>query len=130
MQKGRNDTGHLKGETKMINVHHLNGGDFARLGFTFETPGETELFASVIQEELEVRVDQAVGRKLTDAQRKEFEFCLDPGESAIWLEKHCPDYREIIQTEQARLEDELLEYRAMIPGAIAVPPPELSGRNA
>lgn len=111
----------------MINVHYLNGGDFARLGFTFETPGETELFANVIREELEARVDQAVGRDLTDAQVKEFAFCLDPGESAFWLEKHCPDYREIVLAEQARLEDELLEFRAMIPGAIAVPPPELSG---
>lgn len=74
-----------------------------------------------------MRVGQAVGKDLTDAQVKEFAFCLDPGESTLWLGKHCPDYREIVRAEQARLEDELLEYRAMIPGARAVPPPELSG---
>lgn len=102
----------------MINFHNLTGGEFARLGFTFETPEETELFASVIQEELEVRIGHTIGKKLTDAQMKEFDHFHDQKESSLWLERNCPDYREIVQEEQVRLEDELRKYRAEIPGAI------------
>lgn len=109
----------------MYDFNKLDGGALSRLGFAFETPEETELFAGLIQEELEVRVGQAVGRQLTDMQLLEFDSCQDAEESALWLEDHCPDYREITREVRARLEEELLEYRDRIPGAVPVPPPEL-----
>lgn len=109
----------------MIAFDNFSGPAFVHLGFTFETPEEVELFTRVIRKELEVRVGQAVGRNLSDKQLEEFNLCLDPAESLLWLEDHCPDYREIVRVEQERLESELLEYRDIIPGAMAVPPPEL-----
>lgn len=109
----------------MIDFSKLADGELTRLGFAFELPEETELFAKLIQEELEVRVGLAVGQELTDAQLLEFNRCQAPDESALWLEENCPDYREITREVQAQLEEELLEYRARIPGAVPVPPLEL-----
>lgn len=109
----------------MIDFNRLADGELDRLGFAFETQEETELFAALIQEELEVRVGEAVGRELTNAQLLEFDCSQDTDESVLWLEEHCPDYRRITRKVQIRLEDELMAYRSRIPGAVPVLPPEL-----
>ncbi len=53
-------------------------------------------FLRYVQEELEIRIGERISKGLTEVQLNEFDMITDPAESAKWLEKNRPDYREIV----------------------------------
>lgn len=68
------------------------------------------------EEELEVRVGQAVGADLTDAQVEEFDQIVDLNQAADWLEQNAPNFREIAEHVFQNFKEELISERNSILG--------------
>lgn len=84
----------------------------------FRDPEDENAFADLMQETLEIRIGEHMSEGLTDDQLDEFEYMLDhdtPDEEiAEWLDEYCPNYRDIISEEEAKLKQEVLENRSRI----------------
>ena len=72
--------------------------DFMReVGLENMPAEEKTAFMKDAEEELEVRIGQEIGRRMTDEQLDEFEVMTDAVVAAEWLEEHVPDYREVTE---------------------------------
>lgn len=70
--------------------------DFMReVGLEKMPPEEKAEFMKDAEEELEIRIGQEIGGKMTEEQMEEFEVMTDAVMAAEWLEEHIPDYREM-----------------------------------
>lgn len=70
--------------------------DFMReVGLEKMPPEEKAEFMKDAEEELEIRIGQEIGSKMTEEQMEEFEVMTDAVMAAEWLEEHIPDYREM-----------------------------------
>ncbi len=99
-----------------INEYYL-----ASIGIRFTTKEETQAFAEIVQSELEIRIGTEIARRLSDEQLDEFDMYIDSYDAAgEWLEENCPDYRDIVDYEIERMEEELIRNRSMIPGVIDI----------
>ncbi len=84
--------------------------DFMReVGLEAMPAGERAEFMRDAEEELEVRIGQEIGKRLTAEQVEEFEVMTDARMAAEWLSEYVPDYREV--TERV-FEDFKAEIRA------------------
>ena len=98
-----------------IDIYYL-----ASIGIRFETEEEAQAFAGIIQEELEIRIGTTIASRLSDEQLDEFDMCIESDDAREWLEENCPDYRDIVDNETERMEEELISNRSMIPGVIDI----------
>ena len=98
-----------------IDIYYL-----ASIGIRFETEEEAQAFAGIIQEELEIRIGTKIASRLSDEQLDEFDMCIESDDAREWLEENCPDYRDIVDNETERMEEELISNRSMIPGVIDI----------
>ena len=104
----------MTGGAKMkINEYYL-----ASIGIRFKTKEETQAFAEIVQSELEIRIGTEIASRLSDEQLDEFDMYIDQTDAGEWLEENCPDYRDIVDNETERMEEELISNRSMIPGVI------------
>lgn len=63
-----------------------------------DMPAEAKAdFMRDAEEELEVRIGQEIGGRLTEEQLEEFEVMTDATMAAEWLEEKAPDYREVTE---------------------------------
>lgn len=106
----------------MSNTAYFDAKTIAGLGIVFPAADEAEAFAAFLQEEYEVHVGQELGKHLTDEELCGFDEIDDLQEAAEWLEAHCPNYRSAVRDVRERIENELLQYRGRIPGAVRTPP--------
>ncbi len=79
-------------------------------------PDEKQAFMQHAEEELEVRVGQAVGADLTDAQMDEFDQITDLSRAAEWLEQNAPNFRETAEHVFKNFKQELISERNSILG--------------
>ncbi len=77
---------------------------------------EKQAFMQHAEEELEVRVGQAVGAEMTDEQMAEFEAITDVAEAAAWLDANQPNYREIVERVYGNFKQEIISERNSILG--------------
>lgn len=103
------------GEGVKIDKYYLDS-----IGIRFETEEETQAFAEIVQSELEVRIGTEIAGRLSDEQLDEFDMYIDSYDAGEWLEENCPDYRDIVDNETERMENELISNRSMIPGVIDI----------
>ena len=103
-----------------MNFNQLNKKEFASIGICFKTDRETNAFAEIIKEELEVRIGEAISSRFSDEKLKEFDSCLTLEESPCWLRENCPDYIKIIEKKKREFERELIEFRSKIPGLVTI----------
>ena len=101
------------GESVKIDKYYLDS-----IGIRFETEEETQAFAEIVQSELEIRIGSVMASRLSDEQLDEFDLYIDQSDAGEWLEENCPDYRDIVDNEFERMEEELISNRSMIPGVI------------
>ncbi len=106
----------------MLNFNNLTRQELSNNGFAFETAEEASLFASIIKEELEVRIGEAIVEHAGHDKAAEFEKCETDAEAAAWLKQNCPDYREIVEVKQRELNREIMKYRDRIPGLVVDAP--------
>ncbi len=88
----------------------------AEVGLAEMPAAEKQEFMNYAEEELEVRVGQQIGARMTDAQLDEFERIFDVAEAAEWLEKNVPNYREIVENVFGAFKKELIAEQAKILG--------------
>ena len=93
----------------------------ARLGITFETGQEACLFADLLHDELERRVEQELLFTLPAEQMWALDNCKDGKEVLCWAEKNCPSYRTIRKNAGRQLKREVLANRRKIQGAVVAP---------
>ena len=86
-----------------INEYYL-----ASIGIRFKTKEETQAFAEIVQSELEIRIGTKIASRLSDEQLDEFDMCIESDDAREWLEENCPDYRDIVDNETERMEEELI----------------------
>lgn len=98
-----------------IDIYYL-----ASIGIRFETEEEAQAFAGIIQEELEIRIGTKIASRLSDEQLDEFDMCIESDDAREWLEENCPDFRDIVDNETERMEEELISNISMIPGVIGI----------
>lgn len=77
---------------------------------------EKQAFMQHAEEELEVRVGQAVGADLTDEQMDEFDKMTDLKQAAEWLNAHVPNFRQITEEVYQKFKQELVAERNSILG--------------
>lgn len=103
------------GKRVKIDIYYL-----ASIGIRFETEEEAQAFAGIIQEELEIRIGTKIASRLSDEQLDEFDMCIESDDAREWLEENCPDFRDIVDNETERMEEELISNISMIPGVIGI----------
>ncbi len=101
----------------MINFNKLDREELSTNGFAFETQEEADLFAEVIREELEIRIGEAITRKVGEEKAKEFDLC-SPEKAREWLDKNCPEHRDIVREKRDELAREMEKYKSRIPGLV------------
>ncbi len=90
----------------------------AEKGISFETPEEEDLFTRVITSALETRIGNAITQRIGPEKSAAFSRCNAGIEAAQWLEKNCPDYRDIVAREQDKILLEVEQYKDVVPGLI------------
>lgn len=101
-----------------MNFEKLDKREFASIGIRFRTNRETQVFAEIIKEELEVRIGAEISSRFSNEKLAGFDRCTTQEECSRWLEKNCPNYRIIVEKNKRELENELIEYRSKIPGLV------------
>lgn len=86
------------------------------VGLGAMSPDEKQAFMQHAEEELEVRVGQAVGAELTDAQIDEFDGIADLNQAAEWLNQNVPNFRETAEHVFRNFKQELIAERNSILG--------------
>ncbi len=102
----------------MIDFQHLNGEELIAHGWNFETKEEADSFAAIVLEELQVRIGQAITDQIGPSKAEEIHLCTDDEEARMWLEKACPNFREIVFEQEHLLEEQMNTYRDKVPGLI------------
>ena len=100
----------------MYEYNPLDTAGLKQIGISFETDEESNAFAELIREELEVRVGEAISAKLTKEQLNEFDALHGQEEASAWLGANCPDYRSIVRKKAGEFKSELLRHRKSIDG--------------
>ncbi len=100
----------------MYEYNPLDINGLKQIGIAFKTDEESNAFAGLIREELEVRVGEAISENLSEEQRNEFDTLDGPEECSAWLSANCPDYRKIIRKKASEFKSELLRHRKSIDG--------------
>lgn len=72
-----------------------------------------------VYSELELRVGKRLCAALSDAEIEEFGDIIDDPESgeiasAVWLEAHCPNYREVVDNTMVEVIEETVEVIAAL----------------
>ena len=101
-----------------MNFRQLNPKELAGIGIRFETAEETWAFADLIRRELEIRIGEEISSRTTKEQLDEFDRCVSQEEATRWLERHCPDYQEIVSNKTEEFEQEIIRYKDKIVGII------------
>ncbi len=91
----------------------------AKMGIRFKIKEEARAFASIITEELEVRIGEAIASQLTLEQRLEIEKCENEAEFDKWYEENCPDNSRIVEEKMQEIEQEIIRYKDRIPGVLS-----------
>ena len=107
----------------MIDFSNLNKQKLSRIGIAFATPEETESFSKFVLEQLEIKIGESISSKLSEQLLQEFDLITDASESASWLEKHCPNYRWIVDREQHHMIWLILCLRNRISTVVSPPQP-------
>lgn len=97
-----------------MDFNKLDKHELALHGIEFATDEETEKFASILREELEARVGEAISKYLSESELEDFNKCEDGEESVKWLELHCPSFREITHKKAQEMEKEIIRYKDRI----------------
>ncbi|MBQ2659662.1 hypothetical protein IJF85_01650 [Candidatus Saccharibacteria bacterium] len=84
------------------------------MGLAAMPADKKQAFLKYIQEELEIRIGERIGRGLTDVQLNEFDMITDQAEATKWLEKNRPDYREIVERTIEELKSEIRANRSKL----------------
>ncbi|MBR0153470.1 MAG: hypothetical protein IJM26_06765 [Lachnospiraceae bacterium] len=97
---------------------NLNREWLADAGVYFEQPADEQAFLHLMQEQYELRVGESMCQELSPEQEDEFERMIDDKEDdvaiAAWLNRNCPDYRDLITQAGESLQEELRSHRAEI----------------
>lgn len=83
------------------------------VGITIASPTDRKAKIAQLNDELELRVGQAIVRELTDEEIDEFEeiYERDEDEALIWLKEVYPDYNKVVDTFYKVLRAELKAKR-------------------
>ena len=100
----------------MYEYNPLDIAGLKQIGIAFETDEESNAFAALIREELEIRIGEAISAKLTEEQLNEYDALYEQEATSAWLGANCPDYRKIVQEKAGELKSELLRHRKSIDG--------------
>ena len=100
----------------MYEYNPLDIAGLKKIGIAFETDDESNAFAELIREELEVRIGEAISAKLNKEQLNEFDALHGQEETSAWLGANCPDYRQIVRQKAGEFKSELLRHRKSIDG--------------
>lgn len=94
-------------------MFQLDDNFLASLGLGAMPADEKEAFLSYVYEELELRVGMELSKDLSDEQLEQFEKLADSDQDAAlqWLEKHCPNYKEVVKQELEKLKEEIIASR-------------------
>ena len=101
-----------------MDLERLDAEEFAGIGIRFKTAEETEAFAELIREELEVRIGAEIAKHCTEEQLAEFDRCAAQKDAQRWLEKNCPDHRKIVIRIKKEFKAEIIKHKAMISGIL------------
>lgn len=77
---------------------------------------EKQAFIDHAEEELEVRVGNAISQKLSRKQLQDFEELEEGSQTAAWLNINVPDFRKIVADVFQGFKKELISERASILG--------------
>lgn len=102
----------------MMNFHNLTPKELEKNGLKFKTESDAQKFASIIREELEVRVGNEISRALGPEKTEEFHNEISAKDAKSWLNENCPQHNEIINTQQTVLYKEIMKYKEEIPGLV------------
>lgn len=86
------------------------------MGLSAMPEDKKQEFLKYIQEELEVRIGERISKGLTEAQLQEFDSLSATDETAAWLEKNRPDYREIVNRCVEEMKDAIAKNRSRLVG--------------
>ena len=92
-------------------MFQLDDNFLTSLGLAAMPPDEKEAFLNYVYEELELRVGAELSKDLSDNQLEEFEKLIDGDDqdaAVTWLEKHCPNYKDVVKKELDRLKEEII----------------------
>ena len=100
-----------------IDIYYL-----ASIGIRFETEEEAQAFEYFF---MEIRIGTKIASRLSDEQLDEFDMCIESDDAREWLEENCPDFRDIVDNETERMEEELISNISMIPGVVGISDDEI-----
>ena len=81
------------------------------MGLSAMPENQKQAFLDYIQEELAVRIGERIAKGLTEEQLKEFDQLETPAQSAEWLEKNRPDFREIVDRTIEEMKQAIIKNR-------------------
>lgn len=89
-------------------------------GIRFETEEETKAFIRIIKKQMDRRVEMELMMISTPEMRMRREFRQAVGSKAIqkWIDRHCPNFEEIVEQVRNDMEEEITKYRSSIPGIV------------
>jgi hypothetical protein len=85
-----------------------------QLGLEQLSPEDKEALLGYIQEELQLRVGEALSDNLSDDQIDEFGEIMEKGDqqsATVWLSQNCPNYKEVVQQQVEQIRQGLIENR-------------------
>ena len=95
-------------------MYQLDDDFLANLGLGAMPAEEKEAFLAYLYQELELRVGTELSKALSDEQLEQFEKLVDADktdEAMAWLEKHCPNHKEVVKQELEKLKQEVIASR-------------------
>ena len=104
--------------------HQFNTAALMNMGLFFETEEEAALFAAVITEELEKRVERDLAQYTGNGIRKGYDIHASHDEKERWIINNLDDYRYIFNRCKDRLCREIIHYKKESPGLTSVFPHE------
>ncbi|SRR6266550_511042 len=103
-------------------MFQLDDTFLASLGLGNMPAEEKKAFLAHLYEELELRVGTELSKGLSDEQLEAFEKLIDSGkqeEALNWLEKNCPNYKEVVKEQLEKLKQEVTANKDMLLGEAA-----------
>jgi hypothetical protein len=100
-------------------MFRLDDNFLASVGLAGMPADEKEAFLNYVSEELELRVGTELSKDLSDEQLEQFEKLVDGGDQDValqWLEKHCPNYKQVVKDEFKKLKEEIIASRDRLLG--------------
>lgn len=100
--------------------------ELVKLGIVFADEDDAYDYAADLQEKVEIAIGEAISDLLTTSELEEFDQILDPTTARLFLDNHCPSYKNLVEIIMNQFYEKTKKERLTVPNTVSLAKDDLN----